>query len=339
LIAKLDCKTKEVLLDAKIVKVKLNTDITESVEWEGLFSILKTNGFTYLGSYPFSSVQAASDVWRSRDATFQAVGGVGSYPFSGTSTAYSASHPVTGLEGMHIGMVNKDQDFDAFIKAFKDIGETQIVSTPKITVVNNQEAKIHVGEKQAYVTTTTTTGQSTSTIAEDVTFVDVGTQLYVTPEINEQGFITLKVKSEISSVVSLLVTPSNNRIPIIDTSLAETTVMTKNGSSILIGGLRKDDKSLTETSVPILGSLPLVGKLFKSSMPKKGRTELLIMITPTIIEGDTLVDARGQVVGEEPIKKIKDYDMIKESPQLEPASVQPKAEQKINMIKGLKFRE
>ena len=307
LIKKLDRKTKEILLDAKIVKVKLSTTTTQSVEWEGLFDIARKHGLTYLGSYPFSAVQATTDAWRSRKQVFKDVGNVGSYPFSGTTSNYSASSPKVGAEEMHIGLVGKN-DFDALIKYFQEVGETKVISTPKIVVTNNQEARVHVGEKQAYVTTTTTTGQTTSTVSEEVTFVDVGTQLYVTPTINEEGYITLKVKAEISNVVSVLVTPTNNKIPIIDTSLAETTVMTKNGTTIVIGGLRKIERSNTETRTPFLSSVPLLGKFFTSKVPSKTRTELLILITPTIIGGDVLVASSNlRKAGQPTLKSPRNY--------------------------------
>ncbi len=306
LIKKLDRRTKEILLDTKIVKVKLSTTTTQSVEWEGLFDIARKHGLTYLGSYPFSAVQATTDAWRSRKQVFEDVGNVGSYPFSGTTSNYSASSPKVGAEEMHIGLVGKN-DFDILIKYFQEVGETKVISTPKIVVTNNQEARVHVGEKQAYVTTTTTTGQTTSTVSEEVTFVDVGTQLYVTPTINEEGYITLKVKAEVSNVVSVLVTPTNNKIPIIDTSLAETTVMTKNGTTIVIGGLRKIERSNTETRIPLLSNIPLLGKLFTSKEPSTSRTELLILITPTIIGGDVLVASNLKRVGQTMLKSSKNY--------------------------------
>jgi type II secretory pathway component GspD/PulD (secretin) len=328
IIKRLDKKTKEVLIDTKIIKVKFTKDITESVEWEGLFDIARKHGLTYLGSYPFSAVQSATDAWRSRKEVFNTVGYVGSYPFSGTTSNFSASSPTIGTKSMHIGIIGK-HDFDMLIKYFQDIGETQIISTPKIVVTNNQEARIHVGEKQAYVTTTTTTGQTTSTVSEEVTFVDVGTQLYVTPTINEEGYITLKVKAEVSNVVDVLITPTNNKIPIIDTSMAETTVMTKNGVTVVIGGLRKIERGNQITRVPILSSIPFLGRFFTSKAPTKARTELLIMLTPHLITGEVLVGLKGKEAEKKLIKSLKEY-----------SKEEKKEEVKINSekkkIKGLK---
>lgn len=165
-----------------------------------------------------------------------------------------------------------------------------------------------MGEKQAYVTTTTTAGGSgPNTISEQVTFVDVGIVLNIMPNINEEGYITMKVKAEISSVVDTLITPTKNEIPIIDTSLAETTVMVKEGSTIVIGGLRKEEKTKTASQTPFLGNIPFLGKLFSVKTRGTTRTELLIILTPRLMTGDVLVSSAGVEVGKEAIKSAKDY--------------------------------
>jgi len=334
IIKKLDRKTREVLIEGKIIKVKFSKNLTESVEWEGLFDIARKHGLTYLGTYPFSAVQATTDAWRSRKQVWQDTGYVGSYPFSGTTSNYSGGKSKMGLEEMHIGIIGK-HDFDALIKSFREIGKTQIISTPKIIITDNQEANLHVGERQAYVTTTTTTGQTTSTVSEEVNFVDVGTILSLTPRINEEGYITLKIKAEVSTVISELITPTENKIPIIDTSTAETTVMVKDGTPILIGGLRKEEKGLTSKKVPLLGDIPLLGKLFTSYEPTQERTELLIVLTPRIISGDMFVGYTKKDVGEKPIKGEKVYWEVKLKEKKELEKELPLTKE--SKFKGFKF--
>jgi type II secretory pathway component GspD/PulD (secretin) len=264
---------------------------------------------SYIGSTPFSSVQSSTDAWRSRLDTYNAVGGVGSYPFSGTTSNYSSSSRKTGLEELHFGMITQNRDFDVVLKFIATAGKTKILSNPKLAVINNQEAKIHVGQKEAYITTTTTTGQTTNTVAEQVTFVDVGVLLSVVPIINDDGFVNLKVKAEISSVIDTLVTPTDNRIPIIDTSLAETTVLVKDGSTVVIGGLRKDTKVDSSKQVPFFGSIPFIGRLFGNKSNATERSELLIMLTPKMITGEVLVSESGakNTVGGVAMKPMKDY--------------------------------
>jgi type II secretory pathway component GspD/PulD (secretin) len=311
LIKNLDAPTKEVLIDTKVIKINLSNQLDESVEWEGILSLGRKYGMTYLGSYPFSEMTSTSAAtWESREQVYSALGSIGSYPFSGTTSNYSASQPSVIGQSIHLGSITTKRDYDTFMQFVQTLGKTRILSNPKLVVVNNQEAKIHVGEKQAYVTTTTTTGQTTSTIAEQVTFVDVGIQLSVIPTINDDGFITMKVKPEISSVVSTLITPTNNRIPIIDTSMIETTVLIKDGTTLIIGGLRKDEKTSSSMGLPILSKIPFLGSVFKSATGTSTRTELLVMLTPHIISGTGLTTGDERAFGDKPGKEYEDYKSL-----------------------------
>lgn len=344
LISQLDQKTKEVIIDVDIIQVKLSNDHEMGVEWEGLFDLGFGSGLSYLGSTPFTSVQASNDPWRSRKATLDAVGGVGSYPFSGTTTSYSSSTKKVSTEEMHLGVINGHQDFDTIIRYLETIGSTKIMSNPKLAVVNNQEAKIHVGQKEAYVTTTTTTGQSTNTVSEQVNFVDVGVILSVVPNINDDGYVNLKVKAEINSVLEMLITPTKNQIPIIDTSLAETTVLVKEGSTVIIGGLKKDNKVESTRQTPFLGNIPIIGNLFKEKTTTTERTELLIILTPRIITGDVFVtSAQGKTVGQSGLKPVKAYDVFNPEktgglPQIVDKVFVPLEDEKTLRFKGLRQR-
>ncbi|MBN1871158.1 MAG: type II secretion system protein GspD [Candidatus Omnitrophica bacterium] len=312
LIKALDNKTKEVLIDTKIVKIKLSDQIDKRFEWEGIMKIAQRYGMTYLSSTPFGVVQKAADAWIDRREFLHNLDGqIGGYPSSGftTESGFTGSAVAPG-EAMHIGIVDRNRDMDIMIKFLNTLGNTQILSNPKLAVVNGQEARIHVGERQAYVTTTTTTGQTTTTVSEEVTFIDVGIQLAVTPVINNEGYIRLKIKPEISSVTGELETPTGNKIPIIDTSMAETTVLVKDGSTIIIGGLRKEEKTGASEELPYLGKIPILGFLFGSKFDKTERTELLIMITPTIVTGDVLTTGDDTDLYKM-FKDYKDYSELK----------------------------
>jgi general secretion pathway protein D len=310
LITSLDKKTKAVLIDVKIIKIKLSNQSDTGVQWEGLFNLAKQYGMAYIGSYPFSAVQAAADAWRSRSEVLTDMGDkIGSYPFSGTTSSYSGGTKVSPGKNMHVGIVDGKRDFDVVLNYLQTLGKSKILASPTIAVVNNQEAKIHIGERRAYVTTTTTTGTTTSTVSEEVTFFDVGVQLSVTPLINEDGYITMKVKPEISSVVSTITSSSGNLVPIIDSSTAETTVIAKDGSTIIIGGLGKEEKIAASEQVPVLGKLPLLGFLFRNKTEKTERIELIIMLTPIIFEGDKFITT--QEAAKFPAKSTKKFDVFR----------------------------
>lgn len=320
LIKGLDKKTKGVLIDTKILKIALTNDITGGIEWEGLFSVARQHGgLTYIGSYPFSVIQSSTEAaagWTSRYDFLKNTmdGDVGAYPFSGTTSNFSASTKITPGERMHIGMVDGKRDFDILFRFLQTYGKTKIISNPTLMVIDNQEAKIHVGERRAYVTTTTTTGASTTTIAEEVTYVDIGVSLSVTPQINEDGYVTMTVKPEISSVIGNVETSEGNLIPIIDTSTAETTVIAKDGSTIIIGGLGREEKVVSEENFPYLSKIPLLGFLFSSKTHTLRRTELMILLTPIIVEGDRLITAKDRESELYDVKPFKKFDVFIEEP-------------------------
>ncbi len=259
----LDKKEKQVFINAQIIKINLQDDLDTGIDWE--------IAFNELSKYLNEMMNKTAAV----------------------TTTLAAPLPIdanlgTAIGSMTIGSVAAN-DYGLTMQFLKTLGQTKILSNPRLSVINNQEARIHVGRRQVYVTTTTTTGQTTQTTAEEATFIDVGIQLAVTPTINDDGFIRMTIKPEISSVVDSYTTPTGNTIPIVDTSLAESTVVVKDGATIIIGGLRRNDKTLTHKGVPYLMDIPIVGEAFKSRNDDLETTELLIFITPTIVTGENLV--------------------------------------------------
>lgn len=310
LIEAMDQKTKEVLIDVKIVKIKLNNELTAGFEWEGMFQELTMGGF--LGSHPLQPVERVGQTFID---DFTKIQPEDSNPAAGSKTNF--------FEKLYFGKVDRTHSFEVLLKFLKTLGETRLLSNPKLAVINNQEARIHIGRKEAYVTTTTTTGQTTTTTAEDVTFVDVGIQLSVTPTINDDGYISLQIKPEISSVVDVLTTPSGNEIPIIDTSLAETTVLVKDSSTIIIGGLRREEETESSEGLPIFSQIPVLGNLFTSKKKTRERSELLVMITPRIVSGDILTNTGDIEMAQPNTKSYREYNSF-EVAEPEPAELRLK---------------
>lgn len=294
IIAALDQKTKEVLIDVKIIKIKLNDELNIGFQWEGFFTELASNGF--MGTHSLDPVERLNQTFIDDYTTIQPTD---SNPAAGKKTTFA--------EQIYFGKVDRNHSFESVFNFLKTLGESRLISNPKIAVINNQEARIHIGRKEAYVTTTTTTGQTTTTTAEEVTYVDVGIQLSVTPTINSEGYISMQIKPEISSVVDVLTTPSGNEIPIIDTALAETTVFVKDASTIMIGGLRREEESEQSERFPFLGDIPIIGNLLSSKTKEKERSELLVMITPYIVSGDILTTGGEVEFQEAETKEYKSY--------------------------------
>ncbi|HOW35216.1 MAG TPA: secretin N-terminal domain-containing protein [Candidatus Omnitrophota bacterium] len=246
-----DTRHEEVLIKAKIAQIVLKDQYKMGVNWEAI-----VNNFHKL------------------DLT-------GDFNILGTSDKRGK---------LSIGTLSQD-DYTVLLEALDIVGVTNILASPHITAINNQEAKILVGSTEPYVTSTTTTpATGPATTAESVNFIDVGVKLYVTPTIHKDNFITMKIKPEVSSVTSYLPTSQNNKIPIVETSQAETVVMVKNGVTIVIGGLIKDEKVETINKVPLLGDLPLLGFAFRNKDRQVKKTELVIFLTPEIMTGDVQAD-------------------------------------------------
>jgi len=270
LIKSLDKKTKEVLIEIRILKIVLNPQFDMGIDWSKAFTDSKKSDLRKLdfrGAFPISSTISSST----------ALGTIGKIAY---------------------GTVGSDI-FALELKALKEVSDSKILANPRLTVVSGEEAKIHIGDKLAYVTTATTTGSATSTTAETVSFVDIGIQLNVTPTINDEGFITMKIKPEISSKTGDYETPTGNLIPLINTTLAETNVMVKDSTTIIIGGLRKDEKTHVQKGFPFLMDIPFLGRLFSSVTDEITKTEIVIFLTPHIVGGDlNVTDEREQIKDE-----------------------------------------
>lgn len=249
-----DQRDREVLIDAKILKITLSDDYRLGVDWQGL-----------VNDYHQLTFDSQFDVLD--DATETRFGKVG-----------------IGDIGMADG--TGPDNYTALIEALKVVGKTETLSNPRIMTVNNQEAKILVGTSEPYVTSTTTTADSGGPIvSEAVNFIEVGVKLYVTPTIHKDDFITMKIKPEVSNAAERLAT-TNSSIPIVTTTEAETTVLVKNGVTILIGGLIEEETSNTVRKVPLLGDIPLIKHAFRSQSDSVSKTELVIFLTPHIISGE-----------------------------------------------------
>lgn len=192
-------------------------------------------------------------------------------------------------------------DVNVMIQVLKTIGDTNLLSSPRITAINNQEAKILIGTSQPYATNTVTQGTSTTTTGTSLNFIDVGVKLYVTPTINKDGFVTMKIRPEVSSTSSNYTYGSPaTTVPIVQTTQAETSVTVKDGTTIIIGGLIKDERTDTVNKIPLLGDIPIVRTAFSNRDKHITKQELVIFLTPHIITGesDYLEQPKSPTIGE-----------------------------------------
>lgn len=276
MISAFDEQHRAVLIEAKIVQVTL-TDATQlGVNWGAVFAGIGRKGIPggVTGNFSLFPIVAPGTP----------AGGAGT-PGPGASgpTAFTAA----------LGTLSQN-NYTAIVQALQTVGKTKLISSPRISVINNETANLLVGTRQAYVTTTVVTpGTGATTSSEQVNFIDVGVKLHVTPTISEDGYITMKIKPEVSSVASTLTTAGGNSIPIVATSEVETSVLVKDGETLLLGGLIENDKSRTDTGVPLLSRIPLLGALFRSRSDSKTKSELAVFLTPHVNTGHALSEVEA----------------------------------------------
>lgn len=187
------------------------------------------------------------------------------------------------------------RDITATIHAMAGVTKTEILSRPSILTRSNQQATILVGQ-QVPIVSGTQVAQTTGAITNTYTYQDVGIILKVTPFITAQGLVEMIVSPEISSISAQTVAGQT----VIDKRNADTVVVTPSDRTIVIGGLISTQKNDTETKVPLLGDIPLIGYAFKRKNSDSVKSELLIFLTPHVVatpdELATLSDAeRGQL--------------------------------------------
>ncbi|HOW34789.1 MAG TPA: secretin N-terminal domain-containing protein [Candidatus Omnitrophota bacterium] len=274
LIKSLDSKTKEVLIDARVMQVVFKPTFDAGIDWDLNF---KDSPDKELQKLTFKNVFLNESALTSSNPLYSAFGKVA------------------------VGNINIDH-FQASLRALKQVSDTKILASPKLLVTNNEEASIHVGDTVPYIISTVSGTGDTAIVGEDVRFVDVGLKLAVTPTINDDGFVTMRLKPEISTVVAKIESKGGG-IPQINKTEVTTTVMVKDGISVILAGLKKDDKVSTKKGLPVLMDIPFLGYMFGATSSSITRTEIIIFITPHVVSGeDDYAKMRGT------IKPIKNYE-------------------------------
>lgn len=204
---------------------------------------------------------------------------------------------IAGLaSNLSVGTIAANK-FTILIEALNTLAKTNILSRPRIAVVNGQEASILIGSKEVYFSQTQSQSSVTTTTAESVNYVDVGVKLNVTPTITDDGFVVMKIRPEVSSVRETATSPLGSKVPVVETSQAETVVKVKDNAMVMIAGLMKEQNNYNSSSLPFFGKLPILNWIFGNKSKQKLKTELAIFLTPHIITGDIeRVDAEKEQV-------------------------------------------
>ncbi|MCG2714605.1 MAG: hypothetical protein L6308_07210 [Candidatus Omnitrophica bacterium] len=247
LMEEFDEQSRQVLITGEILEVYVSDQFQSGIDWEKIFKSVNMDNLDITGNFPVSP--ALSSYGR-----------------------------------ISMGTINPN-NYNIVIDMLNTYGHTKVLTRPRIVAVNKEEAKILVGTREAYLTSTQSQNDTTTITAESVQFIDVGLKLTVVPTIGADGFVTMKIKPEVSSVKNTITTESGSEVPIVQTSQSETVVKVKDGHTLIITGLLKQENTNDSKGLPFLSRMPILGHLFSNRNKESARTELVIFITPTIITG------------------------------------------------------
>jgi general secretion pathway protein D len=270
-IDQLDTRRAQIYVEALIVKVDASKAGQFGVQWQQIFgssgSSVVSGGGTNFGSGYANIINLSAATASGTD---------------GLATAASAGTIPTGL---NLGFLRKFGSYytlGAIANFLESQSGTNVLSTPNLVALDNEEADLVIGQNVPFVTgsyTTTSTSSSTTSPFQTYERKDVGLRLKIKGQVGEGGTVRMKVYQENSSVVST----SSTSGPTLDKSAVETSVVLEDGQILVLGGLLKDEYTDSEDKVPGLGSLPVLGNLFKSQSRSRVKTNLMIFLRPMIL--------------------------------------------------------
>jgi MSHA biogenesis protein MshL len=265
---------KQVLIEATIVEVQLNDGFKAGIDWSRLGNSANGSGFTFSQELNAGSFTPGNLVNR-------ATGG--------------------GIVAGYFNPASALGNIAASINLLKQFGDTKVLSSPKLMVLNNQTAVLKVVDNlvyftvQAQQTTGTTTSQPFTTVTTTPNTVPVGVVMSVTPQINDSGAVNINVRPTISSLIRYVPDPNpdlvainNQGIPEIRTREMESLLQINSGSTAVLGGLMQDEIQRKSDKVPGLSEIPGVGKVFTGHDDSNRKTELVIFLRPTVITNASL---------------------------------------------------
>jgi MSHA biogenesis protein MshL len=270
---------RQVILEARILEVILADGFQSGINWASLqddsITALTGGGSIFNGS-GYSSLSGSNGLLNINNAgtainnSADAFGGVFSFALS-------------------------TPDFSAFIELLKNQGDVQVLSSPRVSTVNNQKAVIKVGSDEFYVTsldtdTTTTAGTGTTNLSVELDPFFSGVALDVTPQISADGNIVLHIHPAVSEVSeqtkTVATTLGTLTLPLAASNIREsdTIIRAANGQVVVIGGLMQNASQDETSSVPLLGDIPLLGALFRHTKKSTRKSELVILLKPTVVD-------------------------------------------------------
>ncbi|MBP6898960.1 MAG: type II secretion system secretin GspD [Burkholderiaceae bacterium] len=267
-IDQLDGRRAQVYIESMVVEVSGDNAADFGFQWQGL-----------LGQ--------SGDKWGLIAGTNSSIGGSNIINLSTTLAGTSSSTSTSLSEGLNIGLLRNyggTYALGALARLLQSNSNINIVSTPNLITLDNEEAKIIVGSNVPFITGQyTSTGSGTTSPFQTIERKDVGLTLRIRPQVGESGTVRMQIFQESSSVSETVAPGTSNAGPSTDKRSIESTVVVDDGGTLVLGGLIEDRYTDKKSKVPVLGDLPWVGPLFRSESRSRKRTNLMVFLRPVVL--------------------------------------------------------
>ncbi len=272
LLAELDLPASQVLIESRVVVANQNYSRNLGLRWGVTAADQDGGGRRVVVS---GSGEATSSIARGLEATGN---DRASLTAPDVGDRYSVNLPVAAAAGQFsLALLHPDYLLDLELAAMQAEGQGRLISAPRVLASDQREASIRQGVEIPYQ-------EAASSGATTTHFKHAALGLTVTPRITPNGEVILRLLVTKDSVGKIVATERGGAVPSIDTRRIETEVLVEDGQTLVLGGIRETESNDTLSSVPYLGSIPGIGRLFRSSIKSSNQTELLIFVTPTILK-------------------------------------------------------
>jgi len=279
---------RQVSIEAKIMEVTLSDSHQEGINWKVIEGLPSSTNLAW----------GLTDKTGKTGFPGGTTGFLNSTGTGGTTTTTTSTIATPGIFKVmpygglfSLGAAGSQVALSDIMQAIAQQGDVKVLSSPTISTLNNQKAIIRVGNQSVFFITGAVATQTTVTQFIQPMTIDIGIILDVTPQIAEDGTIIMNIHPSITAQTGSVTAPDGkSTFPLLSVRETDTTVRVRDGQTIIIGGLMQEQTEEDYTGVPVLQSLPLMGPLFRYKSRTKTKTELVIMITPTLQVGKKVED-------------------------------------------------
>jgi type II secretory pathway component GspD/PulD (secretin) len=296
LIDRLDTQSKQVLIEARLVETVMNPKTSKGIDWSGT---LQAQHISY-GNGRTVGTSTTTIPGTPTTTTLPSGRTVTTTPGSSTTTVLNSimgdgGFAVNSMQGIspNVGFLNAD-GLHAVLSFLNEDSDARVLSEPRTVTLDNEPSILSV--TRATPILNVTAGTANTTGGSQVTYTNLGVILHVTPRISANNFVSLKVVPEVSRLfdtVTKVVNGVTSQADEYDFRKMETHVMIPSGNTLVLGGLMQDDVTSASTKVPVLGDMPGLGGLFRSSAKQRIKSNLIVFITPTIVQDSDFQIARS----------------------------------------------